>query len=219
MKMHKAMAPKIRDFKAEYQRRRLLAVERGLSIAQARGHARKSEAKISELKRSGVIDRSRKNTLDRFYKAIKEISTGKSLSQAAKNAHISIATIKKLDVERHILSRTLAGKHWKTLSAAHFPILTTDGKLFNDIPLDRKNASIVGSYWSAANKARIGDTSALDPFVNSTVFDMNGYSYRLLTSVDDLIVFFEQMSDADQGDYERSFASDQRAFRVMNHAA
>jgi hypothetical protein len=213
------MVSKIRDYRAEYQRRRLLASERGLSIAQARGHARKSEAKISDLKRSGVIDRSRNNTLDRFYKAIKEISTGRSLSQAAKNAHISIASIKRLDVERHILSRTLDGNRWNTLSTAHFPILTTDGKLFNDIPLDRKNARIVGSYWSAANKARMGDTAALDPFANSTVFDMNGNSYRLLTSVDDLIVFFEQMSDADQADYERSFASDQRAFRVLSHAA
>lgn len=217
--MHKAMVSKTRDYKAEYQRRRLLATERGLSIAQARGHARKSEAKISELKRSGVIDSSRKTTLGRFYLAIKEISTGKSLSRAAKDTHISISTIKKLDVERKILRRTPDGKHWSTLSAAHYPILTTDGKWFNEIHLDRKNASIVGHYWNAANKARLGDATALDPFINATVFDMNGNSYRLMTSTDDLISILEQMSDADREDYERSFASDQRAFRVLNHAS
>lgn len=212
------MVSKVRDYKAEFQRRRLLAEERGLSIAQARGHARKSETKISELKRSGVIERSRKTTLDRFYQAIQEISTGKSLSKAAKDAHISVATIKKLDIERQILHPGLDSKRWETLRAAQFPILTKEGKLFYDIPLDRKNASLVGSYWSAAGKARMGDKTALDAFAHSMVFDISGNQYRLLTSVDDLIAFFEQMSDADQEGYERSFASDQRAFRVMNLA-
>ncbi|SFF03453.1 hypothetical protein [Nitrosomonas sp. Nm166] len=214
-----AMSTKKRDYKAEYQRRRQLAQERGLSIAQARGHARISEAKVSELKRSGVIGSTRKNTLERFYQAIKGVSFGKSLSRAAKDARISVTTIKKLDSDRGILRRSMNGNRWDTFNAAHYPILTKDGKLLQDVPLDKKNASIVGQYWNAANKARLGDASSLDPFAHSIIFDMNGNQYRLLTSVDDLISIFEQMSDADLEGYERSFASEQRAFRVMNYGS
>ncbi len=213
------MSSKTRDYKAEYQRRIQLAKERGLSIAQARGHARKNEAKVSDLKRTGVIDNTRKTTLERFYQAINGIASGKSLSKASKDAHISPTTIKNLDVERHILHRITGKKSWKIQSNAHFPILTKDGKLLKDIPLDRKNASLIGRYWNATRVAYMGDTSALDGFTNLTVFDMNGNTYRLLTSVDDLISIFDQMSDADRDEYERSFASDQRAFRVLNHAA
>ncbi|GJL73398.1 MAG: hypothetical protein NMNS01_25970 [Nitrosomonas sp.] len=213
------MATKKRNYKAEYQRRLQLAEERGLSTAQARGHVRKNEVKVSELKQSGVIDKSRKTTFKRFYQAISEIASGKSLSKAAKDTHISPTTIKRLDAERQILHKIDKGKGWQIMSAAHFPILTKDGKLFKDVSLDRKNASIVGHYWNAAHKASMGDASALHDFTNSTVFDMNGNSYRLLTSVDDLVAILDQMSDADREEYERSFASDQRAFRVLNHAA
>jgi hypothetical protein len=212
------MVTKVRDFKAEYRRRRQLAQERGLSIAQARGHARKDEAKISDLKRSGVIGSSRQNTLERFYQAIKEVSSGKSLSKAAREARISPITIKKLDAERKILRRTPDGKGWETFSTSDFPILTKDGKLFFGTPLDFKNASLVGKYWIAANKARLGDALALDAFVHATVVDMSGNQYHLMTWIDDLISIFEQMSDADREGFERSFASEQRAFRVMNHA-
>lgn len=215
--MNKISFTKNRDFKAEYQRRRQLAKERGLTIAQARGHARKGESKISELKRSGLIDTARKTTLERFYLAIKSVASGKSLSRAAKDANISPITIKKLDSERHILQRTPDGTHWKITSTATFPILTRDGKLIKDIALDRKNARLVGAYWNAVNKARLGDISALNDFINSTVFDMNGNEYQLLTSIDDLISIMEQMGDADRESYERSFASDQRAFRVANY--
>ncbi|SFM87005.1 hypothetical protein [Nitrosomonas communis] len=213
------MAARKRNYKAEYQRRRQLAEQRGFSIAQARGHARKSEAKISELKRSGVIDKTRTSTLERFYQAISAIASGKSLAQAAKATHISTTTIKKLDIERRVLQRTPDGRHWEIVSSARFPILSWDGKLYKDIPLDRKNASLVGLYWNATQKAYMGETSALNDFSNAMVFDLHGNAYRLLTSVDDLVSIMDQMSDSDREGYERSFASDQRAFRVLNHAS
>lgn len=212
------MTSRKRNYKAEYQRRLQLAKERGLSTAQARGHARKNEAKVSELKSSGVIDNTRRSTMERFYQVIKGVASGKSLSKSTKDAHISPATIKKLNAVRHILHRDSDGKSWSTQSTSHFPILTKDGKLIKDAPLDTKNASTVGSYWNAAHKASMGDTKNLATFSNLTVFDMNGNNYRLLTSVDDLISILDQMSDADREEYERSFASEQRAFRVMNHA-
>lgn len=139
------MPSKKRNYKAEYERRRQLGTERGLSIAQARGHARISESKISELKRSGVIDRTRKSTLERYYHAIKGIASGKSLSKASKDARISLGTIRKLDTERNTLHR-LNNNKWEIKSSASFPILTKDGQLFKEVLLDRKNARIVGQY-------------------------------------------------------------------------
>lgn len=215
--MDKNNPSKKRDYRAEYQRRRELGRERGLSIAQARGHARVGETKILELKRSGVIDVSRKSTFERFYQAINSIASGKSLSKAAKKAHIAIATIKKLDVDRKVLHR-INNKHWEIRSSASFPILTKSGKWFKEIPLDQKNASIVGRYWNAVNKAYLGDTSLLPAFTYVVIFDLHGNQYRLLTRVDDLISIMEQMNDAEREAYERMFSSEQRAFRVMNHA-
>lgn len=214
--MNKTKPTKKRDHKAEYQRRRELGNERGLSIAQARGHARKNEAKISELKRSGIVDRTRKPTLELFYLAINGIASGKSFSKAAKEAHISIATIKKLNTERHALHR-LNKRQWQIKSSAIFPILNKEGKLFKEVPLDRKNAQIVGQYWNAAHNAYLGDASALSAFKNIVVFDLYGNQYHLLTRIDDLISIMEQMSDADREAYERMFSSEQRAFRGNSH--
>ncbi|SEF99491.1 hypothetical protein [Nitrosomonas ureae] len=214
--MNKIMPSKKRNYQAEYQRRRQLGIERGLSIAQARGHARKSESKISELKRSGIIDRTRKSTLERYYQAINGIASGKSLSKASKEARISLGTIRKLDIERNTL-HFLNNHKWEIKSSASFPILTKDGKLFKEVLLDRKNARIVGQYWNAAHNAYLGDTSAITTFSNIVVFDLFGNQYSLLTIVDDLISIMEQMNDADREAYERMFSSEQRAFRVMNH--
>lgn len=214
--MGKIKTSKKRDYKAEYQRRRELGNERGLSIAQARGHARKDETKISELKRSGIVDKTRKPTLERYYQVINGMASGKSLSKATKEAHISIATIKKLDAERHTLHR-LSKQQWEIKSSATFPVLNKEGKLFQNVPLDRKNARIVGQYWNAAHSAYLGDTSALSAFKNTVVSDLHGNQYQLLTRIDDLISIMEQMSDADREAYERMFSSEQRAFRGSSH--
>lgn len=216
IRMNKTMPSKKRNYQAEYQRRQQLGKERGLSIAQARGHARESEAKIADLKRSGIIDRTRKSTLERYYQAINGIASGKSLSRASKDARISLDTIKKLDTERNTINR-LNNNKWEIKSSASFPILTKDGRLFKEVSLDRKNARIVGQYWNAAHNAYLGDTSAIKTFANIVVFDLFGNQYSLLTSVNDLIAIMEQMNDADREAYERMFSSEQRAFRVMNH--
>lgn len=214
--MNKVKLLKKRDYKAEYQRRRELGRERGLSIAQSRGHARKNELNISELKRSGIVDQTRKSTLERFYQAVNSVASGKSLARAAKEAHISIATIKKLDIDRKTLHRL--NKHqWGIKSSASFPILNNEGKLFKEVPLDLKNARIVGQHWNAAHNVYLGDASALSAFTNTIVFDLQGNQYHLLTRIDDLISIMEQMNDADREASERMFSSEQRAFRVINH--
>lgn len=48
---------KHRDYRAEYQRRKEIAEQRGLTTAQARGHARihQGEAKISTLRAHGLV--------------------------------------------------------------------------------------------------------------------------------------------------------------------
>lgn len=40
-----------RNYKAEYQRRKALNLARGMSVSQARGHAKKNERSVSEVKR------------------------------------------------------------------------------------------------------------------------------------------------------------------------
>ncbi len=51
-----------RNHAEEYRRRKEQAEQRGLSVAQARGHAKSGEAKVSELRAQGVIGRARHTT-------------------------------------------------------------------------------------------------------------------------------------------------------------
>lgn len=206
-----------RDFAAEYAARKERAAARGLSTAQARGHAPKGES-VSELRREGLITTTgggkADTVLSRFYRAVAGMARGESLSRASKTAGIAPSTVKRLNTERDIFQPipryTSAGKPsgvrgYQVSYAGSTPILTREGELITGPQVDVKNASILGRYWNAVDAALQGDDRALGKFAHTTIYDVNGNPYSLMTDVNAIRVLFDRMSDADESDFWRNF--------------
>ena len=208
------MAKSTRNYQQEYERRKAHAKRLGFSTAQARGHARKNEVPISTLKKMGLVKSSTPTTDRRFYKAIKAIATGQSLTKAAKRAHISPATIHKINTDREALVKDAATRRYVLKGTSTFDIPTKDGKLFKGVTLDKANASTVGKYWNAAQHS-LGDSTSkrLREFRGKVIYDIHGQPYRLQTSVNDLRAMFDQMSSKETEDFGEKF------YRSLRHAA
>lgn len=205
-----------RDYAAEYAARIARASERGLSRSQARGHAPSGES-IADLREAGVVTTTgnpqRDRVLLRYYHAVRELSQGKSLRQAAKTAGIAPSTVKRYNERRQLYqpvyhyknSQPTTVKGYQVEQPGSTPILTSDGTLILAPPVDAKMASILGSYWNAVEAALQGNDRALRTFTHTTIFDLYGNTYQLLTDVDTIYRFFESMSESDESDFWRTF--------------
>lgn len=86
---------KPRDYKAEYARRKQRAIEKGISLSIARGHPKKGEPKLSDVKKIQNLareykrDKSRKmkSKAGRFVKVMRE--KGVSADEFAKSVLIT----------------------------------------------------------------------------------------------------------------------------------
>jgi hypothetical protein len=195
----------------EYSRRAELRA--GLTRPQLRGHAPRGTPSVTQLQRAGFVEKTQPDTLRRYYRAIQNVMRGQSLSEAARNAHIHPETVRRLDRERGMLAKEYSteGKFrgWIVQQAATYPILTEDGDYFEHVPLDQKNASLVGRYWNDVKAAlNEGQWDRLARWHGVEVRDIEGNVYRLTTDGDELRMFFEQMTDAEHEGFNRAFASE-----------
>lgn len=101
------MPRKTRDYKAEYARRKAHGLARGLSLFQARGHAR---AAIGEK----PVSSSKPALADRLFLAVRDFLGGKPLSSSAQAANVHHSTLKKhLAKERLLAPRAEVDRRWK----------------------------------------------------------------------------------------------------------
>ena len=208
------MVKKSRDYQQEYGRRKAHAKRLGFSTAQARGHARKSEVPISTLKKQGLVKSSNASAEKRFIKVVKTVATGQSLSTAAKKAHTTPTTVLKLNAERQLFVKDAATGKYILQGTAAFPIATADGKLFMDVPLDKADASVVGTYWNAVDNALSGrDVRALKKYRNTVVHDIRGNRYRLLSDINQHRAIRDQMTQGEADNFNEKF------YRSLRHAA
>jgi hypothetical protein len=221
------MARKRRDYHAEYARRKALGEERGLTLRQARVHPQGGEASVAALKRSGEIadgGAPHDGALRRYYRVVARLARGEPLRRALRAEGLSWRSATRLNEERvlyHYTYRT--GKHgqpnvfngFTVVHWARMPILTPDGVLHVGVPLDKKNASLVGTYWNLVEDAMRGKTGAVQRFHHLTIDDAVGNRYRLETNVNALYRFFDSLSDAEHADFDRTFYSG----REVRHAA
>jgi hypothetical protein len=217
-----------RDYAAEYTARKLRAAARGLSTAQARGHAPKG-ASITALKKQGFIT-STGSALDTIFKRVARAigiyehqpAAAKSLSKASAQASVSPSTVKRHGllsgrIQREpVYQRDASGalkptkrtKRFLTYVAGSFPVLTPDGQLTLYREFDRTNLSILAYYWNAVEEARLyGRDRMLHAFRGVVVRDIDGNEYRLLTDIDKIHVVFASLSPEEQRDYNRAFYS------------
>ncbi len=206
-----------RNYHAEYQRRKTLGAERGLSTPQLRGHARRSELPVRHLKHTGVLETSRADTLNRYYAAVGNVERGDSLSRAAKKAGISPATVRRMDEDRELLGKTYkpgptgASRFfgWGVQRSATFPVLTNDGDYQSNVQFDARNASLMGEYWNAVAKAQNGGSDAdLRAMNRVEIRDIDGNRYRLLTDISDINNFFSEMTEEELEEFDRRFESE-----------
>jgi hypothetical protein len=210
------MARRVRNYRREYSRRKALAAERGLSLSQARGHPRRGETGIVALKRLGALLSGRDLTTEKYYAVVADLQEGWSLRQAAAVEDISPRTVWRLNQERGLIKRqhrlTKRGHvvvdGYEVVVSARMPILTSDDVPHPAVPLDAKNASLVGHYWNAVDLAMQGGAQALrdlQAFAHLPIYDIDGHRYRLQTDLNALFRFFDSMTDQERADFNRTF--------------
>lgn len=164
---------KTRDYKAEYARRIANAKKRGLSRAQARGHARAGERPIraSKVKRGEA-------SLEAALKALRRTGTQKA---AAKEAGVSVERFRRFLRQNKLASRK--GRKWIISDPAPRQMLViSDGEARTRKLAGLKEASRNGSYLAAV-KAFINsnDADLLAAFVGRTVRDTSGKRHTFET--------------------------------------
>jgi hypothetical protein len=205
-----------RDYRAEYARRKALGEARGLSLPQARGHARPGEPGVRALTAGGTFAPVREATLARYYRVVARLAHGESLTAAARAERIAPRTVWRLNEGRHLLGKTYrpgaAGRPdrfagYQVQYWARLPIRAADGTLRQHVPVDQHNASLLGRYWNAVQRALEGRVDALRPFAHVVIHDAHGARYRLLVDVNALYYFDRAMSDEEQAEFDRTFYS------------
>lgn len=165
---------RVRDYKAEYQRRKTRAAERGLSVSQARGHPKANEAGVFQTRRNSQSDR-------RLDIAVRELRKKRSLEKAAKEAKVSVERLR-----RHLAQSGVAeqrGKRWVVREdVPRWMPMFTEGSLEHIKVKGRKASSPIGRYMNAVKDfVNSGDTSHLAPFKGRSVSDTRGKAHPFET--------------------------------------
>jgi hypothetical protein len=161
-----------RDYKAEYARRLANAFAKGLSRAQARGHARVGEGAKPPL---STADRNRLET------ALKEYRRSKSQTTAAKSAGVSPERFR-----RYLRENVEVSGRGKTLRIADSRprqmIVISGGEADERMLRDFDNASINGRHLAAVRDfLTSNDIELLLPFKGKAVTDTSGQTFPLET--------------------------------------
>jgi hypothetical protein len=203
------MAKRKRNYEREYARRKQLARERGLSLSQARGHPKKGERSVSEMKRKRYFPRTRKEEAAR--RAIRRMTRGESMSRAARAEGISPSTVKRYGMEHGLLehvpheeARRFAPSY-RVSRAPRFRLIQAGGLPAGPVQVDARNASILGRYWNAVKKwRRDGDASALGEFRGVVIKDVHGRRYTLAADPQEIDLAFALMSSEEREGFEQN---------------
>lgn len=220
-----------RDYAAEYARRKHLAAERGLTIAQARGHPRtvKGEPSVRMLLQRGETTRvgRAEATLRKYYRVVQRLAHGQSKTHALRAEHMGTGSFERYNRERgtyiignerpllqtfynysHSTGRPTTVKEYHVLKPDEIgstPIFAADDTIISRPSVDARTASLLGQYWNAVDKAQRGDDSDLRKFAHVVVYTRDGKAYRLMTDINAIYGHIDRMSDAEQREFWRTF--------------
>jgi hypothetical protein len=164
-----------RDYAAEYDRRIARALARGLTRSQGRGHPKASERAVSAKRRFKPIPD------DRLQRALRVLRQDKSLSAAAKAAHVSPERLRRYARSKRAIKKR--GRHW--IVSSKLPrrmLIYSRRKALPIIVGDQASASLAGRFMSAVGKF-LGQPNIdlLRPFVGKSVTDITGKEHPLET--------------------------------------
>ena len=173
---------KKRDYKAEYARRIARGKARGLSLSQARGHPKPSEAPLKASARLPINDESVSQALQAMY-------GGTSLTAAAKAAHVSPDRLKRALVAKKLGVKE--GRRWIVTDARPRRVQIIVGANSKAITVPTfADASRVGVYHNRVRQFILTqDLTHLEEFDGATVTDINGTAWPFETDPNALIRF------------------------------
>lgn len=169
---------KKRNYKAEYARRIARAKKRGLSLSQARGHARSGE---NPIRRSRIARGD-----ERLEAALTALRKSSTQVAAAKEAGVSVERFRRFLRENKLAK--LKGRSWKITDNGprEMPVFS-NGELklrklagFDQASLNGKHQAAVQAFIRSSN------LELLAPFVGQSVTDTNGESHPLETRANTL---------------------------------
>lgn len=161
-----------RDYQAEYQRRIASAAKRGLSRAQARGHARSGEALI----RSKPVKSD-----DRLEAALKALRRSGNQGRAAREAGVSPERFRRFLRESDLAERK--GRDWRiTDRRPRDMTVISDGEV-KIVRFGEPDQKSLNGQHLAAVKAFLSsnDIELLFPFAGRAVTDAKGKAHALET--------------------------------------
>jgi hypothetical protein len=161
-----------RDTKAEYARRIARGLARGLTKAQARGHAKATEAFVRAAK--PIPD-------ERLQLALRELRQGRPFAAAARAANVSRERLRKHLVENNVIRKK--GRRWRVRDDLPRRVqLLSNGETRVIVVGEFAAASLVGRYMNAVGRfLNDNKVAPLAPFVGLTVRDIKGHEHPFET--------------------------------------
>jgi len=160
-----------RDHKAEYRRRIARGIARGLSRAQARGHAKPIEQR----------PKTAASTDPRLDSAVLEMNRGRSLTAAARSAHVSPERLRRVLIDQRVAQKK--GSRWVATDnrPRRVPVMT-GGRVLTPIVDGYLQARLVGEHHHAAGQfVRTNDLDFIKPFEGKYVRTVSGRMLSLET--------------------------------------
>lgn len=166
---------KPRNYKAEYERRIVKGLSKGLSRSQARGHPRASEIHINSSLQTPQYDK-------RLELGLKDMRSGSSLTKAAKSIGVSRERLSHYLAKNAVIEKHKGRWRLKQDNRIREVMIYSQGKTKYIQVKGYEIASLVGRYIDAVGQfLKTNNLSHLDSFKDVVVRDIKGKAYLLET--------------------------------------